>query len=186
MAKFELVKKEVQQMLPKSPITIELVHSKLVLKWVLKLKPDADEALRIAAVAHDMERAITGITEKDCKDYTKIDAFKREHAIRSAKYISKILKKHKYEKKVIDKVKYLVENHECGVDKESKILCDADSIAFFEYNIPAVLKRYGPERTRKKIRFMYKKLSPASKKLVKTMKIKSKVAAKLFKEALRL
>ncbi len=184
MAKFDLVKKEVQQLLPKSPIVFELIHSKLVFKWVLKLKPDADEALKIAAVAHDIDRAITGITEKDLKDYSKIDAFKQEHAIRSAKFICKILRKHKYEKKIIDKVKHLVENHERGCDKESKILCDADSIAFFEYNIPFYVKRYGKEQAKKKIQFMFKKLSPASKKVVRTMRFRSKVSTKLFKEAI--
>ena len=84
-SKFTQIKKEIEKILPNSPIDFEPVHSKLVLKYVLKLKPNADEALQIAALAHDIDRAITGITEKDLKDYSKINEFKKEHGARSAK-----------------------------------------------------------------------------------------------------
>src|SRR3989344_7444767 len=137
MDKFNLVKKEIAEILPKSPIPFETKHSELAHKWLMKLKPDSDEAMQIAALAHDIDRAFTGITEKDCKDYSKIDEFKKEHAIRSAKFICDILKKHEYSKEIIDKVKHLVENHEFGGDDESNILMDADSLAYFDYNIPS-------------------------------------------------
>ncbi|MCK9329800.1 MAG: hypothetical protein M0Q94_07995 [Candidatus Cloacimonetes bacterium] len=51
--------------MPKSPIEFDLTHGRLVLKWVLILKPEADDAFKIAALSHDIDRAITGITEKD-------------------------------------------------------------------------------------------------------------------------
>ena len=73
MPDFNLLRKEVEAILPKSPLDFDLIHSGLVLKWVLKLEPDADEALKIAALAHDIDRAITGITEKDLTDYSKIN-----------------------------------------------------------------------------------------------------------------
>lgn len=182
MTKFELVRKEVEAILPRSPIDFELAHSRLVLKWVLRLKPDADEALRIAAFAHDMERAVTRITEKDLKDYSKIDAFKREHALRSAKFICVILKKHGYADGTVGRVKSLVENHECG-GGDADILMDADSLAFFDYNIPSYLKRCGQERAIEKIRFMYKRMSPNAKKLVQSMKFKDAIVKSLVKQS---
>ena len=90
--KFDLVKREIENILPNSPLDFELKHSELVLKWVLKLNPDADESLKISALSHDIDRAITKITEKDLKDYSKINEFKKEHAIRSANFISDFLK----------------------------------------------------------------------------------------------
>ncbi|MDD5040066.1 MAG: DUF4202 family protein [Patescibacteria group bacterium] len=167
MARFEDIRKEIEAVLPKSPVDFELRHAQLVLKLVLKLKPDADEALQIAALAHDMERAYTGITEKDLKDYSKIDEFKKEHALRSVRYITELLTKHQYPQEAIDKVSYLVSNHEVGGDAEANILKDADSLAFFEYNIPSCIKRNGDERCGKKIKFMYVRLSDGAKAMVR-------------------
>ena len=97
MNKFNSLKEELKKILLKSPLKFDSVHSKLTLKWLLKLKPNADEYLQIAAIAHDIERAVTGITEKDLKDYSKIAEFKQQHAIRSANITADLLKKYGYE-----------------------------------------------------------------------------------------
>lgn len=73
--KFDLIKKDVFELLPDSPLDFELAHAKLVLKWTLRLDPKADEALKIAAISHDIDRAMTGITEKDLKDFSKLNEF---------------------------------------------------------------------------------------------------------------
>ena len=184
MNKFDLIKKEILDILPKSPLAFEQIHAKLVLEWVLKLKPDADEALQIAALSHDIERAITGITEKDLDDYSKINEFKKEHSIRSANIITEILAKHDYSQNTINKVKLLVENHEFGGDQESDILKNADSLAYFSYNIPFNLKRMGREKTKLKIQFMYNRLSDDAKNLVNQIKFLDKDIKILVKEAI--
>ena len=56
MSKFDQVKTEVEAILANSPLDFEVVHSQLTLKRLLELKPDADEALQLAAIAHDIER----------------------------------------------------------------------------------------------------------------------------------
>ena len=99
-----------------------------------------------------------------------LDEFKKEHSIRSANIICDILKKHNYSKDVINKVRHLVEGHEFGGDEEQNILMDADSLAYFDYNIPSYLKRNGRDRTKEKIRFMYKRLTAKGKKLVDEIK----------------
>jgi len=182
--KFNIIKNEIESILPKSPIDSDPMHSKLVLKYVLELKPDADEALKIAALAHDIDRPITGITEKDLSDYSKINEFKKEHAIRSAKFISDILQKYGYSEEIIAKVKHLVENHESGGDDESDILMNSDSLAYFDYNIPSYLKRYGEEKTKEKIKFMYKRLSSDAQKLIAEIKFTDSEVGKLVKESL--
>jgi len=169
MQNLNSLKKEILNVLRKSPLDFEVTHAQLVHKWVLILKPDADEALQIAALSHDIDRAITGITEKDLKDFSKIAEFKKEHAERSAQFISEILEKHKYPNAIISKVKLLVTNHEVGGDEESDILKNADSLAYFEYNIPSYLKRNGQERTKEKINFMFVRMSPKAKKIVKNL-----------------
>ena len=180
----EKMKAEILQILKKSPIENDPVHAQLVLKWVLKLKPDADEALQISALAHDIDRAMTGITEKDLKDYSKIDDFKKEHAKRSAQFISEILRQHNYSESVIGKVAKLVENHEVGGDEETNILRDSDSISYFEGNIPTYLKRNGRDRTKEKIQFMYKRIPENIKTLVDELFFEDKEVEALIKEAI--
>ncbi len=184
MSKFVLIKQEVLNILKNSPLAFDPIHAELVLKWVLELKPMASESLRIAAISHDIDRAVTGITEKDLKDYSNIDEFKKEHALRSSNIIGEILTKYHYSESLISNVQWLVENHEFGGDEESDILKDADSLAYFEYNIPFYLKRNGEERTKAKIQFMYKRLSDKAKELVNKMKFSDENIQTLVKESL--
>ncbi len=58
MKKNECAKKKIEKIIKNSLVTEDPIHSKNTLEWLLKLKPDADEALQIAALAHDIERAI--------------------------------------------------------------------------------------------------------------------------------
>jgi len=182
MQRFNLIRRKIKEIISKSPLVFESVHSELTLKWVIKLKPDADEALKIAALCHDIERAITGISEKDLKDYSNINKFKKEHAARSAKITCDLLKKYDYNEKVIKKVKSLIEKHEEGGNEEETILMEADSLAFFDYNIDFYLERYGEEKTKEKIKFMYKRLPKKTKKLVESINFKNKKISNLFKE----
>ena len=183
MEKFDLLKKDIEELLPKSPLVFDPKHSELTLKWLLKLKPDADEALKISALAHDIERAVTGITEKDLKDYSKIHEFKKEHAKRSAKITLDMMKKYDYNEQTLQKVKHLIESHEEGGDEEQTILMEADSLAYFDYNIPHYFERYGEERTKDKIQFMYKRLSQKARDLVKQIKFSNEMK-ELFEEAI--
>jgi len=170
MSKFDSLKKEILDIASKSPIPNDRDHSEAALRWVLILKPNADEALQIAALSHDIDRGVTGITEKDCKDYSKIKEFKKEHAIRSANIIGDLMKKRGYDKSAIKKVKHLVESHEEGGDDEQNVLMQADSLAYFELNIPMYLNRYGREQTIKKIQFMYKRLSEKARHSIQQIK----------------
>ncbi|HRY82329.1 MAG TPA: DUF4202 family protein [Candidatus Moranbacteria bacterium] len=175
--RFSLLEKEIIKILPKSPLIFELKHAQLTLKWLLRLNPDADEALRISALAHDIERAITGITEKDLKEYSGINQFKKEHAKRSAKIVINMMKKYHYGKHNLEKVKRLIESHEVGGNKEQNILMEADSLAYFDYNVPHYFRRYGDKRTKEKIQFMYKRLSNKAQCLVRKIKFNKKVKA---------
>jgi len=174
----------IKEILKKSPLEEDVIHAELVLKWVLELKNDADEALQIAAIAHDIDRAISKITESDLKN--SIDGYveyKKQHAIRSSKFIVEILEEYKYPSEFINKVSKLVEYHEVGGDPESDILRDADSLAYFEYNIPSYLKRNGEEKTKRKISFMYQRASDKVKERIKAMEYQDKLLDKLIKEA---
>ncbi len=178
------VKREIEKTLKNSPVPIDQIHSKSTLKWLLILKPNADRALQIAALGHDIDRGVSGITDKSLKDMKNYEQKRIEHSIRSAKVMSDLLKKHNFDKEFIDRVYCLVERHETGGDEDSDILRDADSIAFFEYNIPTYFERNGKEKTFHKIRYMFYRVSDRAKNIIKKIKYQDKEINDLVKETL--
>lgn len=183
---FRKVEKRIKDILKESPLDFDVKHAELTLKYVLELKPDADDALRIAALAHDIDRGVTKITEgTHLKDYGDIDAFKKEHAKRSAGIIKDILEEEKAGDDLIKKVIHLVENHEVGGDQEIDILTDADSISYFDYNIYEYHKRNGDEKTKSKIEFMAKRVSPHGLEVIRNIKYSDPEISKFVSETLR-
>ncbi|MBW1984644.1 MAG: hypothetical protein JRI53_07985, partial [Deltaproteobacteria bacterium] len=79
----DCAKQKIRAVISKSSVPEDPIHAENVLEWILKLKPDADEALQIAALAHDIERSVEGmkIQRSDFNDYNQ---FKAAHANNSA------------------------------------------------------------------------------------------------------
>ena len=79
-------------------------------EWVLRLKPDADFTLQIAALAHDIERAFVErkVKRSEYKDYND---FKKAHAANSTRMVSEILDKYPVSEDTKNKIAYLVEQH---------------------------------------------------------------------------
>ncbi len=123
----------------------QIKHFTRTVYWVKQLKYDADEALLISAVAHDIERAfrkrdVIQIMQKG--GFGFIDKnFLRLHEERGAEIIGNFLEEQNASHKIIDKVKMLVSRHEEGGNDEQNLLKDADSISFFENNIERFLTR---------------------------------------------
>ena len=132
---------------------------------LLKLKPDADDALKIAALGHDIERAIEErkVRREDYKDY---DEFKEAHASNSAKILAEIMKECNISKKLADDIVFLVCHHETGGTRRVDILRDADSISFFHVNLPYYFLRNGIEETKRRCLWGYKKLSKNMQEVV--------------------
>lgn len=156
---FDKIKEDLAEIIRKSPIAWDLKHAELVLHWLLVLKPDSDLELQTAAFGHDMERGITGITNKDLKDMNNYEKDRSEHAERSTKYMIELLEKHKCQKTEIEKISRIVKNHELGGDEEIDALRDADSIAWFDDAAPNYLKRNGLEKTKFKVNYMFDRIS---------------------------
>jgi hypothetical protein len=189
MTKFKQIKQEIENIYKNSDCSNpsdrekDPTHSKLTLEWVLKLKPDADDALKIAALGHDIDRAIENRRVKK-EDYDDYDRYKQKHAIESAKVITEFLKKYKCNKNIIRKVRYLIENHEVGGTNEANTLRDADSLTFFNFDINYYLKDKGIEKTKDKIKFMYDRLSNDAKTLVRSIKFNKRIKV-IFRLALK-
>ena len=138
---------EIIKIISKSPVKTDLAHAKSAREWVVKLKPDADYALQISALAHDIERGLeSDHHNKADEKFDNYEKYKRIHSEKSAKIITKLLKKYNFEPEFISKVEHLVLRHEFGGDAESNLLMDADSLSFFKENFVQYYKKYGEEK----------------------------------------
>ena len=157
MDNIDCVKKKMEWIIKKSQVPEDPIHAKNTLEWLLKLKPDADDALKIAALGHDIERAIEErkVRREDYKDYAE---FKEAHASNSAKILAEIMKECNISKKLADDIVFLVCHHETGGTRRVDILRDADSISFFHVNLPYYFLRNGIEETKRRCLWGYGKL----------------------------
>ncbi len=162
----ERLRRKIESTIARSGVAEDPVHSKNTLKWLLKLKPDADEVLQIAAMGHDIERAVEQrkVRREDFPDY---DRFKAAHARNSAVILKEIMLECGVEdERPIQEVYDLVCRHEVGGDPRCDLLKDADGISFFEVNLPFYYQRNDPEETKRRCRWGYRRLSEEAKKIV--------------------
>lgn len=183
MDSIECTKRKIRSVISISGVPEDLVHAENVLEWVLKLKPDADEALQIAALAHDIDRADERrkVSRSDFNDY---NAFKTAHANNGAMILKEILHKCHVEQSIIDESCRLVERHEVGGDPRSDLLKDADSISYFEVNMPLYFQREGYEETLKRCIWGYRRLSPKLKMFCRNITYPQHSLVKILKEAI--
>ncbi len=143
------------------------LHLEKTVDWLLKLHPQADEALLIAGIAHDIERAF-----REEKVYRKMfhsdnafldDSFLDYHQQRSAKIIADFLQRLNCPTTLSKKVFHLVSHHETGGDFETDMLKDADSLSFFQTNVDLFVtvkvRESSIEKVRNKFIWMYERIS---------------------------
>jgi len=156
-------------------------HFKRTVYWVKKLKPKADEALLISAIAHDIERAFRDSGyEKIKKTGFKGEEHLNYHQKKAAQIISDFLKKSDAPKKFIRRVKMLISKHEVGGNSDQNILKDADSISFFENQVGMFITKkvseVGKEKVEEKFSWMYERITSSKAK---------KIARPYFEKAIK-
>ncbi len=146
-------------------------HALRTVFWIKELYSQADKAMLIAAIAHDIERAfkkdkLDGIrcNKKGFLDEKHI----KYHQEKGAEIIGDFLKKQKAEDDLVNKVKMLVSKHEVGGSKEQNILKDADSISFFENNVDYFVEKLsikvGKKEVRDKFNWMFERITSSKAK----------------------
>ncbi len=184
MNSIEQAKAKISAIIAGSGVTEDARHAENTLEWLLKLDAAADPALQIAALAHDIERAIEGrkIHREDFKDY---EDFKAAHAHNSASMLREILTKYGCDQITSDEACRLVALHETGGDPRSDLLKNADSISFFDVNLPFYFEREGWPETKRRCLWGYRRLSREMKKVVLNITYQDEVLTRLVKETMR-
>lgn len=170
MPKYLELTKAIERVIAQSSVTEDSIHSRNTLQWLLRLKPDADEGLQIAALGHDIERAIEErkVKRQDFKDY---DTFKHTHAQNSASILRELMRDSGVnDARFIDDVYDLVCHHEIEGDPRSDVLRDADSLSYFDVNLPHYYQRNGREETLRRCLWGYRRLSEHGKAMLREIR----------------
>ena len=107
--------------------------------WLVRLAPDASEALRVAAVVHDCERMFPGGPVVDPSGPHDDETYLRAHSERSARFAGEWLRGERADARFVDEVEELVRLHELGGTPDADLLQAADSISFLDVNDHVVL-----------------------------------------------
>jgi len=178
---FEKVRKRIGEIVVQSPYPEEPFHSINTLEWLLKLEPEADRALQIAALGHDIERAIPD-RKISASKYDTYDDYKNAHAQNSAEIIAEILQDCGVDREETEEIAFLVSQHETGGGERLDKLLNADVLSFFHVCLPLYFDRKGPEITRKRMVWGFKKLSADSRELVSEIDFPDEQLRELVRE----
>jgi hypothetical protein len=131
--------------------------------WLVRLAPDASEALRIAALVHDCERMFPGGPVVDPAAPHDDEAYLREHSERSARYAGEWLQRDGAGSALVAEVAELVRLHETGGSPDADLLQAADSISFLDVNDGVVVGwvaegRATREQARGKLDYMLERI----------------------------
>ena len=141
-------------------------HLERTLDWAVELDPQVSEAVRIAAVTHDIERAFPDHQAKwDSASSWDDPAYNRWHQDRCADMIAGWLREQGAGPALVDEVERLVRNHEVGGWPEADVLQAADSVSFLETMVGLVggwvqSGRAPRERAAGKLRWELERIAP--------------------------
>ena len=116
------------------------------------------------------------------QDYVDYNEFKKAHSRKSAKVLGEILSKYDLNQTIIDKITNLVICHEFGGNPEANILKNADSISYFDVNLPFYFQRNSEMETIFRMNWGYQRLSPNAKSIVRSFCYENVVLQALFQK----
>lgn len=143
------------------------------LEWVDRLAPDASEAVRLATLTHDMERAFGGPDAIPIKMSDR--TYEETHSNRSARIVGEWLRANGAGAQLAGEVEALIRVHEWGGARDANLVQAADSLSFLETNIDLMVGfantgKYSRADIAFKIDQMYERIQlPAAKELARPL-----------------
>ena len=176
------VRSSIRALIARSEVPEDPGHADNTLEWLLHLGSDAGEALQLAALAHDIDRATPERVRRE--DYPDYDAFKAAHARRGARLLRGILEDCGVESAIVNEACRLVEVHEVGGDPDADLLKDADSISYFDVNLPLYYEREGWAESKRRSLWGYQRLSARARNIVAKISHEEEVLNRLLREVI--
>jgi hypothetical protein len=156
----------------------ELAHAELVSEWVVQLRPDASEALRLAARAHHLRRWTVPRTSYPSgrAGYLR---WRRDLHEQHAREVGEILGGVGYDDVLIARVQDLVRKRGLGTDPEVQALEDALCLVFLETQFDELATRLDPEKLDGVVDKTLEKMSPAAVARVADLDLSAAARARL-------
>jgi hypothetical protein len=143
------------------------------LEWLDRIAPGSPEAVRLATLTHDMERAFGG---RDAIPIVMNDrAYEKAHSDRSARIVGQWLAANGAEPELVARVESLIRIHEWGGSVEADLVQAADSLSFLETNVDVMIGfvksgKYSKDEIISKVDAMYARIGlPLAKELARPM-----------------
>jgi uncharacterized protein DUF4202 len=145
-------------------------HLLKALEWLDRVAPHSSEAVRLATLTHDMERAFPGPDQPVIKTLSDPE-YERVHSLRSARIVGAWLREQHAKEALVEHVEALVVAHEFGGWPEADLVQAADSLSFLETNIDLFLGfvrsgKHPAHEVRKKFNSMFGRIQVPRLKLL--------------------
>ncbi len=162
---------------------LALAHGRLASEWVEYLRPEADDALVLAARAHHLRR-----WEVPRSSYPEgrpaYLRWRREQKLRHAREIEVILRDAGYDDAVVERVQALIRRDNLGTDADTQVVEDAACLVFIETQLAEMAPRFERDHLLEVIRKTARKMSPAALDAVSRLPI-GDLEHELLADALR-
>jgi hypothetical protein len=148
----------------------ELAYSKLLTEWVLKLDPNASEALRIAACGQHISRWMVPRAEypADRSGYLR---WREDLKAFHAEKVGGILRDVGYEEDFIQRVQSLVLKKNIKKDTDAQTLEDALCLVFFETQFMTLMKKTPVDKMKILVRKTWKKMGAKGRDMALQMNL---------------
>ncbi len=149
----------------------ELAHAEIATEWVRRLRPDADEALLLAARAHHIRRwkVPRPSYPEGRKGYLRWRADLQRFHAREA---GAILREAGYDAGTIARVQEIVQKHRLGRDPDVQVLEDALCLVFLETQLTALVEELPEETMINVLRKTWKKMSEEARECALALKMR--------------
>jgi hypothetical protein len=158
--------------LDKPLVRADYNHALDTWQWVLRLEPEADLAVQVAALFHDVERLLSEADARVEHKAENYQAFKDAHAALGAELTCALLEELKVDPATCERVRWLVTRHERpGEDCALALLNDADALSFFSLNSSGFIRYFSPEHSRRKVAYTLARLRPEHRARLERMRM---------------
>jgi len=153
----------------------ELIFSRRVFDWLLRLEPSASEAARLAAAGHTLRRWEIP-RDRYPNDTAGYHAWRAATAGHSAQAAEALLRPFGYPDELIQRVGRLIRRDDFPLDPDAQLLEDADCLAFLELKLVDYLDQWDEEKLARILHGTWMKMSERARALARRAPFDPRVA----------
>jgi hypothetical protein len=164
------------------PVPRELAYAQRLTDWVLRLRPDASEALRIAARGQHVQR---WTIPRERYPRTRQGYLKWRETLKAFHMdtVSRLMREAGYPETEIERVRVIMSKRRLADDPDTQALEDALCLVFLETQFADLRRKEPPETMAQILRKTWRKMSPQARAAARQLAL-GEEEKKLLNEAL--